>query len=275
MINKYKLAVAALASIASVNCFSDDLSMTLYGDVFFGGSVVEFHGEIRVDEAYEPGASPNREYYDHFGPVGVNQASSLQVMEGYCVILAKDEHFGSTWEVFGPGEYDSFLSLNNSISSAATYPKINNSCNPAMDIPMLYDSKNFGGRRFPLTFRKGHLSPEIFSGYWDNIQYDNQDPNESGGLIGSDDLRWIVKGGYVVGGGFSDRASSLTVPDCYEVTLEGNPSGGGYIIRTFGPGIYPDLGLFSLNNNTWVYDIARTPECMEPEVRYVPIIIIG
>lgn len=273
MNKKQKLAIASLISLTSLNAFSDDLSMTLYSDVFFGGNSVEFHGEIRVDEAYEPGDDSNREYYDHFAPVGVDRASSIRVEDRYCAIVASGEHFDGVWEMFGPGEYSSFLNINNAISSALTYKKFNSSCNPAVDLPVLYKDRNFSGRRYPLGFRKGHLTPEVQSGYWDSIAYDDADPNESGGYIASEDLRRIRNGGYVVSGGFSSMASSLTVPACYEVTLAGTYDYREYRTHTFGPGIYPDLRLFDMNDIVWSYDITRIPECNKPEVIIIPILM--
>lgn len=241
-----KQCIVLLILLHSGLSLSAEIALSLYSEQDFNGELIHIYEGDRIDERHIARSNyPQLSGKDFFSPVGRNKASSLIVEDGYCVILASNEFFGGTWGVYGPGNYPNLEGLNNTVESALSYKKYNNSCKPEIDIPILYQNENYTGSKFPIQGNE-HLplssqnEPYRFS--W-----------KSGTITRTSVL-------YSHKGGFSFKASSFTVPGCYEVGLTGEKAvqpypNTTYASHTFGAGQYPQLrpyGLENMSQDSWI-----------------------
>lgn len=283
-----KKIIALGVSVLSFNAFSVERSLTLHSGQNFTGSYVDFYNEQIVNEEHSVTnhTTNTSSYTSHLEPVGDRQASSVEVSEGYCAIFSKNEFFGGSWLALKPGNYASLGSFDNAIVSAATYKMLapnQNICDPEKDIPILYENTHYSGKEFPLVFPNGYVDPEAAPGFWQGISAIDAQSEAYGALVSSQWRNTVPKvmfiGGRLVtipgvrspSGGFSRIASSLKVPQCYEVTLLASVLHSGSVsTHTFGPGSYPNLSIFGMNDNTVNYIIKRDPSCQQPASAPLP-----
>ncbi|WP_370980299.1 hypothetical protein [Agaribacterium sp. ZY112] len=232
--------VSAAVLLFSNISFSQEASLTFYSSEGFSGAQLEFHGEQRVLEARRAASAPTIvEFQDFFFPVGLNNISSLEVAEGYCAILASDEFFRGRWGVYAPGAYSSLGNMNNTVESALAYKKRNNTCDPLVDLAILYENANFTGDKFPIAVESDNRLASLNERYyheWTNGPFRHRSRL------------------YTSVGGFSFIGSSLTVPSCYEVELFGSKANSPFNnnLRSeshdFEPGSYSSLSPYGLEN---------------------------
>ena len=297
----------ALADIA----LSQELSATLYAGSNRTENFLDFYGDISIRERagtgsfevsgniaicrqinnysdiaiYDPNLNQTPpdshcKFHDSLAPVNNNKASSVEVSENYCAILADRIHFDGAWEVYGKGFYN-LKRLNNDVSAIATYYKPGTeACNPEKDIPMLYDGTNLSGKKFPLALNSGFVDPEstelftyrTFLDRFSSSEDESRVRLASGLITKRKELDIQMNGAdatlHIVDKGFANKASSLSVPKCYEVTLTrfdaNNPL--NIINKTFGPGTYNHLSDYSIDNSAYMYKVKRDRNCLDSSV---------
>lgn len=251
-------------------------------------------GFVSVDYSLAFSYDTEKEKTDHYwylqrvndllGPVNEARASSAQVAPGYCAILTDGNHFSGRWNVLGPTSLRVWEDLrkysyakdatnwfngsfDNVTRSVAVYKMLGSGCKPEADIPMLLDANR---RMFPLVVGKGTRDKAI--------------PNEPllfrGGYVASRFNKYLEEArdanGWTLylGGGFSAVARTLTVPQCYTVTLQYRTSATG---TGHGSANFP-AGTYTLANHGIAKVLAaaveRYPGCVQAQ-RPAPLISNG
>lgn len=269
------LPLLALSTTADVN----NPSVKAYSEAYYNGDVVGFSDQHiasgKLDIINYTTNQTRR--VEALYPVKANNISSLQISDGYCVIVSTGETFEGSRKVFGPGNYATLPSpFNNNIESIAIYEQISDSpqaCDPEKEIPYVYD-QNFSGNSYPLPFANGvvlpnnepceHYSQACWSTYakGGNFEYNTYSGSNFiylGSYLRADQRRHSSGVGYRVGA-FSQKASSLSIPKCYEVTLQ--KTNGAK--KTFTEGRH-SLGYYGYSDNTWRAEVTLLPNCVQSE----------
>lgn len=294
-----KLPLLTLTSLLFTTTIANanELSATFFKDSYQRGSYIESYGEVNLREAREI----NGNLFHLLSPIGDNQLSSVVVNDGYCVILADKDHFGGEWKVLSSGTHDTLGNFDNKTTSLLVYKNIDRSgkpCNPLEDIPLLYDRTNFLGDKYPLIVGTGYMSqspgdstfsrlPGYIFGLTDQNFIVNDDLffGEYGLLTSSQTVNLahlfidpdFLTPDLHVAGGFSRKAESISVPECYSSALRGlylsttSTTGIGaftshrFPLHLFHAGNYSDLSEFGgsvhLANRTLDYRTKRIDNC--------------
>lgn len=244
--------------------FAQARSLSLYSETHQRGNYIDFIGELTVKEK-------GLRDYDHLLPVAVNNASSAEVSPGYCAILADGDFFSGEWNVLSPGAHDTISSMDNRANSVATYKMIRpgqNFCNVKSDIPVLYDGSSFNGAQYPLIFKEAGASLQPEDNFEASTRELDRESLSSQHVRKKRKINERLSDNYRAGG-FSFKASSLSVPECYSVTLTKIifPSGrqAYHESKTFGVGQF-SLSSYGYSNNTVRASITRNDSCSNQPV---------
>ncbi len=260
-----KLLILAL-SLFSLQVTAAERSMTIFANPYQMGSYKDILGEAQINEVNH--STPE---IDLLLPVGTANASSVEVLNGYCSLLASGDFFSGSWMTLKPGRYDTLGALDNLTRSLLTYKMIGSGqleCNPKQDIPMLYDA---AGIAFPLS-SLGNPN----NSYPLQVGLPTSDPSPS---TEKHVVRYIRNSDFPLDptklynltyqtGGFSHRAVSLNVPSCYEVTLSGGKDDGTYytyVSQVFSAGNY-NLANYNLDNSADKATTTRLVNCTQPPI---------
>lgn len=252
-----------VAVLLCMDSMAVERSMSLFANSNFLGSYSDIYDEYHLREKSEVYSSGKYIFQDYLLPVGSSNTSSVEVMNGYCGILASQAHFAGTWKVLNPGEHTSMGSFDNLTQSIATYKMIGQqqtTCNPKNDIPTLYSGTSQTGSVYPLVINNGYNAQGGVGarGYSSITLHSNHRS-----------ARKSVNGTLIASGGFSDKAVSLKVPACYQVRLNGLNTKLQVVSRTFMPGSY-NLSGYGLAKNLTTAQVTRQANCTQSKPTITP-----